>query len=153
MTRFRVRKCSYWPDSALPHWPNPSSIFLYLRFPSTSLSISTFQAFQLSTLHQRPNSVLQRLTKERVSNSRHGKKKKIVAHTWHFVRCSLKLGEKKNQLWDCKNKHLNTKTIQRICLMDPLFLIFLLRTMNTTLHNKAINTSFPTDVSPLWANQ
>ncbi|XP_029919517.1 TBC1 domain family member 20 isoform X1 [Myripristis murdjan] len=39
-----------------------------------SLSISTFQSFQLSTLHQRPDSVLQRLTKARGSSaSRHGK--------------------------------------------------------------------------------
>ncbi|XP_044028671.1 TBC1 domain family member 20 [Siniperca chuatsi] len=38
-----------------------------------SLSISTFQAFQLSTLHQRPDSVLQRLTKAQGSTtSRHG---------------------------------------------------------------------------------
>ncbi|GAA6227337.1 TBC1 domain family member 20-like [Lates japonicus] len=37
-----------------------------------SLSISTFQAFQLSTLHQRPDSVLQRLTKAQGSTtSRH----------------------------------------------------------------------------------
>ncbi|XP_068432206.1 TBC1 domain family member 20 isoform X2 [Clinocottus analis] len=37
-----------------------------------SLSISTFQAFQFSTLHQRPDSVLQRLTKAKgSSNSRH----------------------------------------------------------------------------------
>ncbi|KAL6099680.1 uncharacterized protein ACO6RY_01452 [Pungitius sinensis] len=36
-----------------------------------SLSISTFQAFRVSTLHQRPDSVLQRLTKEQVFNSRH----------------------------------------------------------------------------------
>ncbi|KAJ0003395.1 hypothetical protein NQD34_008493 [Periophthalmus magnuspinnatus] len=36
-----------------------------------SLSISTFQAFQLSTLHQRPDSVLQRLTKNPGSFSRH----------------------------------------------------------------------------------
>ncbi|XP_071386901.1 TBC1 domain family member 20 [Centroberyx affinis] len=37
-----------------------------------SLSISTFQSFQLSTLHQRPDSVLQRLTKTRGSSaSRH----------------------------------------------------------------------------------
>ncbi|XP_076611059.1 TBC1 domain family member 20 isoform X2 [Chaetodon auriga] len=39
-----------------------------------SLSISTFQAFQLSTLHQRPDSVLQRLTKAHGSTtSRHEK--------------------------------------------------------------------------------
>lgn len=38
-----------------------------------SLSISTFQAFQLSTLQQRPDSVLQRLTKAQGSTtSRHG---------------------------------------------------------------------------------
>ncbi|KAI3358641.1 hypothetical protein L3Q82_015056, partial [Scortum barcoo] len=38
-----------------------------------SLTISTFQAFQLSTLHQRPDSVLQRLTKGQSSTtSRHG---------------------------------------------------------------------------------
>ncbi|XP_073319450.1 TBC1 domain family member 20 [Pagrus major] len=38
-----------------------------------SLSISTFQAFQRSTLHQRPDSVLQRLTKTHGSDtSRHG---------------------------------------------------------------------------------
>ncbi|XP_039978416.1 TBC1 domain family member 20 isoform X2 [Xiphias gladius] len=38
-----------------------------------SLSISTFQAFQLSTLHQRPDSVLQRLNKAQGSTtSRHG---------------------------------------------------------------------------------
>lgn len=38
-----------------------------------SLCISTFQAFQLSTLHQRPDSVLQRLTKAHGSStSRHG---------------------------------------------------------------------------------
>ncbi|XP_004549301.2 TBC1 domain family member 20 isoform X2 [Maylandia zebra] len=38
-----------------------------------SRSISTFQAFQLSTLHQRPDSVLQRLTKAQGSTtSRHG---------------------------------------------------------------------------------
>ncbi|XP_035475873.1 TBC1 domain family member 20 isoform X4 [Scophthalmus maximus] len=38
-----------------------------------SLSISTFQVFQLSTLHQRPDSVLQRLTKAQGSTtSRHG---------------------------------------------------------------------------------
>lgn len=37
-----------------------------------SLSISTFKAFQLSTLHQRPDSVLQRLTKAQSSaTSRH----------------------------------------------------------------------------------
>ncbi|XP_026204883.1 TBC1 domain family member 20-like [Anabas testudineus] len=37
-----------------------------------SLSISTFQAFQLSTLHQRPDSVLQRLTKTQgTTTSRH----------------------------------------------------------------------------------
>ncbi|XP_078124049.1 TBC1 domain family member 20 isoform X1 [Sander vitreus] len=37
-----------------------------------SLSINTFQAFQLSTLHQRPDSVLQRLTKAQGSTtSRH----------------------------------------------------------------------------------
>ncbi|XP_071767666.1 TBC1 domain family member 20 [Centroberyx gerrardi] len=34
-----------------------------------SLSISTFQSFQLSTLHQRPDSVLQRLTKTRGSSA------------------------------------------------------------------------------------
>uniref|UniRef100_A0A3B4BDD0 TBC1 domain family member 20 n=1 Tax=Periophthalmus magnuspinnatus TaxID=409849 RepID=A0A3B4BDD0_9GOBI len=34
-----------------------------------SLSISTFQAFQLSTLHQRPDSVLQRLTKNPAPSS------------------------------------------------------------------------------------
>ncbi|XP_023272009.1 TBC1 domain family member 20-like isoform X1 [Seriola lalandi dorsalis] len=34
-----------------------------------SLSISTFQAFQLSTLHQRPDSVLQRLTKAQGSTT------------------------------------------------------------------------------------
>ncbi|XP_023815668.1 TBC1 domain family member 20 isoform X2 [Oryzias latipes] len=34
-----------------------------------SLSISSFQAFQLSTLHQRPDSVLQRLTRTRSSAS------------------------------------------------------------------------------------
>ncbi|XP_035537820.1 TBC1 domain family member 20-like [Morone saxatilis] len=38
-----------------------------------SLSISTFQAFQLSTLHQRPDSVLRRLTKAHGSStSKHG---------------------------------------------------------------------------------
>uniref|UniRef100_A0A1A8P6K6 TBC1 domain family member 20 n=3 Tax=Nothobranchius TaxID=28779 RepID=A0A1A8P6K6_9TELE len=38
-----------------------------------SLSISTFQAFQLSTLHQRPDVVLQRLTRAQDSTtSRHG---------------------------------------------------------------------------------
>ncbi|XP_041868556.1 TBC1 domain family member 20 isoform X2 [Melanotaenia boesemani] len=38
-----------------------------------SLSISTFQAFQLSTLHQRPDSVLQRITRAQGSTtSRHG---------------------------------------------------------------------------------
>ncbi|TNM93150.1 hypothetical protein fugu_018552 [Takifugu bimaculatus] len=38
-----------------------------------SLSISTFQAFQLSTLHQRPDSVLQRLTKAHgAATSGHG---------------------------------------------------------------------------------
>ncbi|KAM3596995.1 uncharacterized protein V6R79_024298 [Siganus canaliculatus] len=38
-----------------------------------SLSISSFQTFQLSTLHQRPDSVLQRLTKANGSTtSRHG---------------------------------------------------------------------------------
>uniref|UniRef100_A0AAV2K9J6 Uncharacterized protein n=1 Tax=Knipowitschia caucasica TaxID=637954 RepID=A0AAV2K9J6_KNICA len=37
----------------------------------SSLSVSTFQAFQLSTLHQRPDSVLQRLTKNPGSFSRH----------------------------------------------------------------------------------
>lgn len=38
-----------------------------------SLSISTFQAFRLSTLHQRPDSVLQRLNKAHGSStSRHG---------------------------------------------------------------------------------
>uniref|UniRef100_A0A1A7Y2K0 TBC1 domain family member 20 n=1 Tax=Iconisemion striatum TaxID=60296 RepID=A0A1A7Y2K0_9TELE len=38
-----------------------------------SLSISTFQAFQLSTLHQRPDAVLQRLTRAQGSTtSRHG---------------------------------------------------------------------------------
>ncbi|XP_034016858.1 TBC1 domain family member 20 isoform X2 [Thalassophryne amazonica] len=37
-----------------------------------SLSISTFQAFQRSTIHQRPDSVLQRLTKAQgAKNSRH----------------------------------------------------------------------------------
>ncbi|KAK2921013.1 TBC1 domain family member 20 isoform X1 [Channa argus] len=36
-----------------------------------SLSISTFQAFQLSTLHQRPDSVLQRLKAEGSTTSRH----------------------------------------------------------------------------------
>lgn len=36
--------------------------------PRKSLSISTFQAFQLSTLHQRPDSVLQRLTKSQGSS-------------------------------------------------------------------------------------
>ncbi|KAM7384373.1 hypothetical protein PAMA_011634 [Pampus argenteus] len=35
-----------------------------------SLSISTFKAFQLSTLHQRPDSVLQRLTKAQDTTSR-----------------------------------------------------------------------------------
>ncbi|KAF6722817.1 TBC1 domain family member 20 [Oryzias melastigma] len=35
----------------------------------TSLTISSFQAFQLSTLHQRPDSVLQRLTRTRSSTS------------------------------------------------------------------------------------
>ncbi|XP_068567196.1 TBC1 domain family member 20 [Cebidichthys violaceus] len=40
--------------------------------PRKSLSISTFQAFQFSTLHQRPDSVLQRLTKTQgSSHSRH----------------------------------------------------------------------------------
>ncbi|XP_029370611.1 TBC1 domain family member 20 isoform X3 [Echeneis naucrates] len=40
-----------------------------------SLSISTFQAFQLSTFHQRPDSVLQRLTKAPgATTSRHGKR-------------------------------------------------------------------------------
>ncbi|KAM9737551.1 TBC1 domain family member 20 [Menidia menidia] len=34
-----------------------------------SLSISTFQTFQLSTLHQRPDSVLQRLTRAQGSNA------------------------------------------------------------------------------------
>ncbi|MEQ2208663.1 hypothetical protein XENOCAPTIV_010656, partial [Xenoophorus captivus] len=39
-----------------------------------SLSISSFQAFHLSTLHQRPDSVLQRLTRAQGSTtSRHGK--------------------------------------------------------------------------------
>lgn len=42
--------------------------------PRKSLSISTFQAFQLATLHQRPDSVLKRLTKAQGSStSRQGK--------------------------------------------------------------------------------
>lgn len=47
-------------------------LFFSCFFPS-SLSISTFQAFQLSTLHQRPDSVLLRLTKaHNATTSRHG---------------------------------------------------------------------------------
>ncbi|XP_033981284.1 TBC1 domain family member 20 [Trematomus bernacchii] len=37
--------------------------------PRKSLSISTFQAFQLATLHQRPDSVLKRLTKTQGSST------------------------------------------------------------------------------------
>ncbi|XP_034066405.1 TBC1 domain family member 20 isoform X3 [Gymnodraco acuticeps] len=37
--------------------------------PRKSLSISTFQAFQLATLHQRPDSVLKRLTKAQDSST------------------------------------------------------------------------------------
>ncbi|KAK1880346.1 TBC1 domain family member 20 [Dissostichus eleginoides] len=37
--------------------------------PRKSLSISTFQAFQLATLHQRPDSVLKRLTKAQGSST------------------------------------------------------------------------------------
>ncbi|KAK5855003.1 hypothetical protein PBY51_005144 [Eleginops maclovinus] len=37
--------------------------------PRKSLSISTFQAFQLATLHQRPDTVLQRLTKAQGSST------------------------------------------------------------------------------------
>lgn len=49
---------------------------LFARF-FASIAISTFQTFQLSTLDQRPDSVLQRLTKTPHStSSRQGKKKK-----------------------------------------------------------------------------
>ncbi|KAK7898360.1 hypothetical protein WMY93_019213 [Mugilogobius chulae] len=44
-----------------------------------SRSVSTFQAFQLSTLHQRPDSVLQRLTKNPGSFSRHASASSDVA--------------------------------------------------------------------------
>ncbi|XP_031695368.1 TBC1 domain family member 20, partial [Anarrhichthys ocellatus] len=56
----------------LDHYP-PSLLAKQAALqPRKSLSISTFQAFQFSTLHQRPDSVLQRLTKAQgSSHSRH----------------------------------------------------------------------------------
>ena len=64
------------PDSVLHHQLTrlPSFHPSFPPFSFSSLSISTFQAFQRSTLHQRPDSVLQRLTKAHGSDtSRHGK--------------------------------------------------------------------------------
>lgn len=106
------------PSPTTPHFHSSFCLFLF-----TSLSISTFQAFQLSTLHQRPDSVLQRLTRASGSTtSRHGKNNfNLITdseeglHTCvHIVQTgeakvnsssdSLKLMKNKHRQWDWKKK-------------------------------------------------
>lgn len=112
------------PDSVLHHRLTrlPSFHRSFPPFSFSSLSISTFQAFQRSTLHQRPDSVLQRLTKAHGSDtSRHGKNSNYNLitdsdeglHTYRQTAkthmrtrevkvssCSLKFVENRYRLWD-----------------------------------------------------
>ncbi|XP_010785446.1 TBC1 domain family member 20 isoform X1 [Notothenia coriiceps] len=64
--------------------------------PRKSLSISTFQAFQLATLHQRPDSVLKRLTKAQGSST--------SRQASRYSGLEAALPQERGQLWGKRNR-------------------------------------------------